>query len=71
MSAAYDLDGKVVFVTGGAKGIGFETARQAAALGAVTHLLRWRELRVAFARSASLRVVVRYGAPSTNRGSTT
>jgi NAD(P)-dependent dehydrogenase (short-subunit alcohol dehydrogenase family) len=34
MSAAYDLEGRVVFVTGGAKGIGFETARQAAALGA-------------------------------------
>lgn len=34
MTVPYELAGRTVFVTGGAKGIGFETARQAAAQGA-------------------------------------
>ncbi len=39
MSATYDLADKVMLVTGGAKGIGLETARQAAALGARVAIL--------------------------------
>lgn len=33
MSGAYDLDGKVALITGAARGIGFEAARQMHARG--------------------------------------
>jgi NAD(P)-dependent dehydrogenase (short-subunit alcohol dehydrogenase family) len=53
---AYDLNGKVVLVTGGARGIGFETARQAHLRGASVAVL---DLDATEAEEAAERIVAR------------